>query len=220
MIIICGDFVRPNNPAIDLPRNSVWSVIGTIGGLNLNPENPAAFATRHFVTGIRFKPEDFEKVIPSGTGWVPVPPKSPVMPADSVPNEALTGRMPSIPPSLQYLPKIRFEEQIAIRQSEIKSLRRAAKERAEKDAALAAELAIIKAEQERAQKRDALLYADRELARATTALLDEIYRMNRGGANQPAAPVVSRHADELQPLARRHGYKLAAAGTLHVLTAL
>lgn len=113
-----------------------------------------------------------------------------------------------------------FEEQIAIRQSEIKSLRQAARKRAEKDAALAAELAIIKAEQERVERRNALLYADQELARATTHLLAEIYRLNNGGVNQPAAAVVSLHAAELQPLAKRHGYKLVAAGTLHVLTAL
>lgn len=208
MLIICGDFVRPNNPAIDLPRNSVWSVIGAIGGLDLYPENAAAFSARS-VTGLRFKPEDFEKVIPSSTGWVSAEDAKFAEHSD----EDATKTAPAGAQAT-------FEEQIAIRQSEIKSLRQAAKERAEKDAALAAELAIIKAEQERAQKRDALLYADRELARATTALLDEIYRMNRGGANQPAVPVVSLRADELQPLARRHGYKLVAAGTLHVLTAL
>ena len=113
-----------------------------------------------------------------------------------------------------------FEQQINIRQSEIKALREAAKERAAKDKALAAELAKIKAEQLRAQKRNALLYADRALARATVALLDEIGRMNNGGVNQPATPVISLWATELQPLAKRHGYKLAAAGTLHVLTPL
>lgn len=209
MIIICGDFVRPNNPAIELPRNSVWSVIGTIGGLNLNPENAAARASRHSVIGLRFKPEDFEKVAASVTGWVSAAPAK--FAAHSYEDSTKTA-----PAGAQAT----FEEQIAIRQSEIKSLRQAARKRAEKDAALAAELAIIKAEQERTQKRGALLYADRELARATTALLDEICRMNRGGANQPAVPVVSLHAAELQPLAKRHGYKLVAAGTLHVLTAL
>ena len=113
-----------------------------------------------------------------------------------------------------------FDEQIAIRQSEIKSLRQAAKERTAKDAALAAELAIIRAAQERVQRRNDLLYADQELARATTALLAEIARLNNGGVNQPVATLVSQRASELQPLAKRHGYKLAAAGTLHVLTAL
>ena len=200
MTIVRGDFVRAINPKLGLPASSVWLVARTIGVFTLEPFNATAKGYPGMWRGKVFSPADFEKVT----------------------SEPATAYAPAGPAGQAYTeaPQTTFDEQIAIRQAEIKSLRQAAKERTAKDAALAAELAIIKAEQERVQRRNDLLDADQELARATAVLLAEIYRLNNGGVNQPVPTRVSQRAAELQPLAKRHGYKLAAAGTLHVLTSL
>ena len=209
MTIKQGDVVRNIHWIPGIPIVALWCVLCVTddGLMKLEPFNSVAERTdpQYWRDG-RFSFADFEKA-PSERPATPVPlPTGQAPDAEAPP--ATAGAQPS------------FDEQIAIRQAEIKSLRQAAKDRAAKDADLAAELAFIRAAQERVQRRNDLLYADQELARATTALLAEIARLNNGGVNQPAATLVSQRAAELQPLAKRHGYKLAAAGTLHVLTAL
>ena len=207
MTIKKGDVVRNIHWIPGIPLVALWRVLCVTddGLMKLEPFNSVAERTdpQYWRDG-RFSFADFGKVT-SARPATPVPRR----PGSRPPAPAATaGAQPS------------FDEQIAIRQAEIKSLRQAAKDRAAKDADLAAELAFIRAAQERVQRRNDLLYADQELARATTALLAEIARLNNGGVNQPVATLVSQRAAELQPLAKRHGYKLAAAGTLHVLTAL
>ncbi len=204
MTIKKGDVVHNIRRIPGIPLAALWRVLCVTddGLVKLEPFNSVAERVdpKYWRDG-RFSFADFEKVTAErAADWG--------APRGSREQAATAGAQPS------------FDEQIAIRQAEIKSLRQAAKERAAKDADLAAELAIIKAEQERVQRRNGLLYADQELARATTALLAEIARLNNGGVNQPVATLVSQRAAEVQPLAKRHGYKLAAAGTLHVLTAL
>lgn len=41
-----GEYVRPNNPNPDLPRESVWYVVSAAGGLKLEPENAVAQAAK------------------------------------------------------------------------------------------------------------------------------------------------------------------------------
>lgn len=212
-----GDFVRPNNPALDLPRNSVWCVIGTFRGLSLHPENAEAKAARDYVAGLRFKPNDFEAVTAFNGQLVPVPPESPVMPADTVPNEAL--------------PKILFANadaaaaaKIAAEQaactttaysSMLESARKMERQRQkELREALAAKAkadkeAAARAKVEEARKAlSARLHADRCLALATLELIAEVARLHNGGPEAAAHTSIASHADQLQPLARSYGYRI------------
>lgn len=217
MIIVCGDCVRPNNPLLGLPLASVWRVIGTIRGLNLLPENAEAKAVRHFTAGLRFKPNDFEAVTAFNGQWVPVPPESPVMPADTVPNEAL--------------PKILFANadaaaaaKIAAEQaactttaysSMLESARKMERQRQkELREALAAKAkadkeAAARAKVEEARKAlSARLHAGRCLGEATLELIAEVSRLHNGGPEAAANPSIANHADQLQPLARSYGYRI------------
>ena len=218
-------------------------MIGTIAGLNLNPENAEAKAARHFVTGLRFKPADFDVVTEFHGYWVPIPAKSPAMPADTVPNEALTGRMSSSPASMQNLPKTMFANSDAVttataaaeqaslasahcvrlleaarkleaeRQQELREAK-AAKAKADKEAAARAKV------EEARKALSARLHADRLLALATIALLHEVTWLNNGGAERPAAEGIANHADQLQPLARSYGYRIVKPSTVALVVKL
>lgn len=216
MIIVCGDYVRPNNTV--LPSNTIWCVIGTIGGLRLNPANEKAKAARHFVDGLLFKPNDFDAVTEFNGQWVPVPPESTTMPADTVPNEALPNIMfgnaaavtiatvaaeqaanttAAIGNMLESARKLEAERKAELRAA------RAAKAKADKEAAARAKV------EEARKALSARLHADRCLADATLALIGEVSRLNNGGPEQPAAPSIATHCDQLQPLARSYGYRIA-----------
>lgn len=212
MIIARGDYVRPNNPALDLPRNSVWCVIGTIGGLNLLPANAEAKAFRHFTDGLRFKPDDFD-----------------AMPADTVPNEALPNIMPGNADAVTtaWFTAAAAAGTVDAYSSMLESARKAERQRKKElrealaFAAKADKEAAARAKVEEARKDlNARLHADRCLAEATLALVGEVSRLNNGGSEQPADHGIAAHYDQLQPLARSYGYRIAKPSMIALVVKL
>ncbi len=224
MLIGKGDLVRPNKIGLGLPLSSVWRVTCTIGGLELVPHNDRARDVQHRVAWLRYKPEDFEV--------------SERVDECSVPNEVLTERMSSSSTSLPPLPPTLFVNSGAVttaadavitasvdawqasldsahcarlleaarkreakRQQELREAK-AAKAKADKEAAARAKV------EEARKALSARLQADRCLALATLALIDEVAWLNSGGAERPAAKGIANHADQLQPLARSYGYRI------------
>lgn len=230
MTIIFGDYVRPNNTA--LPRDTVWRVLGTIGGLELSPANAAAKACPP-VAGLRFLADGFEVVYESHGQWLPLQPKSPVMPADTVPNEELPKIMFA---DADAATAARIAAEVAAAQASWVSaacagrLKDAQKLEAErrkelreaKDAkAKADKEAAARAKVEKARKAlAARLHDDRCLAEATLALIGEISRLNNGGSEQPAAHGIAAHCDQLQPLARSYGYRIAKPSMIALVVKL
>lgn len=90
-----------------------------------------------------------------------------------------------------------------------------AKAKAEAEAKRKAE-----AEKKAAEERQAIsdrLRQDRYLAEATVALISELSRLHNGGAEQPAASSIAAHAEQLQPLAKSYGYKIAKPGVIAIV---
>lgn len=99
----------------------------------------------------------------------------------------------------------------AERQEELRAAK-AAKAKADKEAA-----ARAKAEEAR-KALSSKLYADRCLAEATLELIAEVARMNNGGPEQLAHHSIAAHAEQLQPLAKSYGYRIAKPSMLaHVI---
>ena len=83
-----------------------------------------------------------------------------------------------------------------------------AKAKADKEAA-----AKAKAEEAKRQL-SARLHADRCLGEATLALIGEVARLNNGCAEQVAPASIAAHVDQLQPLAKSYGYRIAKPSML------
>ena len=85
---------------------------------------------------------------------------------------------------------------------------KAAKAKADKEAA-------ARAKREEARRAlAAKLYADRCLGEATLELIAEVSRLNNGGSEQVAAASIAQHIDQLQPLAKSYGYRIAKPSML------
>lgn len=242
MSIIRGDFVRPNNPSLGLPRGSVWRVVCTAGGLRLEPENNGAQIARHVALSCRYSEHNFDKVVLCRGQWVDA-----LSFLSSAPRpfyeEARTGRMYSVFPSPQNLPKPLFSsadavttatvaaEQASNAVAAIDNLResvrklevqhqqelreaKAAKAKADKEAAARAKV------EEARKALAAKLHADRCLGEATLALIAEVARMNNGGAERPADSSIASHCDQLQPLARSYGYRIAKPSMIALVVKL
>lgn len=232
MSIIRGDFVRPNNPSTGLPRGSVWRVACTTDALKLEPENNGARSACHLVRGRRFTPHNFDKVVLCRGQWVDVREADLLRVPSSFYDEVLTSRMSSSFPSPQNLPKPLFSSADAVttataaaeqasnavaaidklresvRKLEVQSQQelreaKAAKAKSDKEAAARAKVA------EARKALSAKLHADRCLGEATLALIAEVARLNNGGAERPADSSIAAHCDQLQPLARSYGYRIA-----------
>ena len=103
-------------------------------------------------------------------------------------------------------------------------LEAARKLEAERKAELqAAKVAKAKADKEAAAKAKveegkrqlaARLHADRCLGEATLALIAEVSRLNNGGSEQIASASIAQHVDQLQPLAKSYGYRIAKPSML------
>lgn len=95
----------------------------------------------------------------------------------------------------------------AERQEELR-IAKAAKAKADKEAA-------ARAKMEEARKAlAAKLHADRCLAEATLELIAEVSRLNNGGSEQVADASIAQHIDQLQPLAKSYGYRIAKPSML------
>lgn len=224
MLISKGDLVRPSKINLGLPLFSVWRVTSTIGGLKLYPYNGEAHGAHHLVTGLRFKPGDFNRQTLNAVGeWVdelPLPVSGDVMtecmssssppPRLPTPLFANSGAVTTATAAAEQASQARASyarllkdarKLEAKRQQELREAK-AAKAKADKEAA-----AKAKVEEDKRQLA-ARLHADRCLAEATLELIGEVAWLNNGYAERPAAVGIANHADQLQPLARSYGYRI------------
>ena len=226
-----GDFVRPNNNR-SLPQGSVWRVICSAGALKLEPENDVAKRVeRSAFDGLRFSAQYFDKVVRCRGQWVsvrdaesrfgptsffeddvltavPAPePAQRLTHADDVARAAAAAeRAASTTAAIgTMLESARKQERQ--RQEELR-IAKAAKAKADKEAA-----ARAKAEEAR-KALAAKLHADRCLAEATLELIAEVSRLNNGGSEQVADASIAQHIDQLQPLAKSYGYRIAKPSML------
>lgn len=223
-----GDFVRPNNNRT-LPPGSVWRVICSAGALRLEPENDVAKRVERSVfDGFRFAAQYFDKVVRCRGQWVSV--RDTELPFGSTEDDVLTA-IPAPEPAqrlthaddvdrasfaagqaasataamhrlLEDARKLEAERQEELR------IAKAAKAKADKEAA-----ARVKAEEAR-RALAAKLYADRCLGEATLELIAEVSRLNNGGSEQVADASIAQHIDQLQPLAKSYGYRIAKPSML------
>ena len=61
------------------------------------------------------------------------------------------------------------------------------------------------------------LHKDRDLAAATAALIAELSRLHNGGVEKESAAIIAMHAEQLQPLAKSYGYKIAKPGVIAIV---
>ena len=234
MSIIRGDFVRPNNPGVGLPRGSVWRVICTAGALTLDAENDEARRYRLRGAGRRFHSSDFDKVIMYRGQWVDArefyddevtgltegscaSPQNMPKPDDMVPKPEAVAARAAEQASRATAEVERLLESARKREAESKAeLRaaRAAKAKADKEAAARAK--VEEARKELAAK----LHADRCLGEATLELIAEVSRLNNGGEERTADPSIAAHCDQLQPLARSYGYRIAKPSMIALVVKL
>lgn len=241
MSITLGDFVRPNNPAaVRLPRDSVWRVVCADGALKLDAENDEARRYLHRALGRRFHNSNFDKVVLCRGQWGAVREEICLREPDSCFDDVMTGRMANSCAEQQSMPEpkpdavtvaARAAEQASRSAAEIQRLLESARKlEAERKAELrAARAAKAKANKEaaarakREEARKALaakLYADRCLGEATLELIAEVARLNNGGAERPADFTIATHRDQLQPLARSYGYRIAKPSMIALVVKL
>lgn len=244
MTIQCGDYVRPNSPSTNLPRDGVWRVICTNGGLKLKAVNNIAGTAIRNVVGCRFSPQAFNTVKLCRGEWVDVLTAELRFGYASVfDDDVLTGRMSSHFPSPQNLPKAGPRNAAAVTAATVAAeqaanatvaieglLEAAQKLEAERQEELrAAKAAQAKADKEAAARakaeeaRKALaakLHADRCLGEATLDLIAEVYRLNNGGEERPATSSIAAHCDQLQALARSYGYRIAKPSMIALVVKL
>lgn len=250
MSVFRGDFVRPNNPGPGLPQGSVWRVVCTAGALKLEPENDAARSAHDVVRGCRFSPRNFDKVVLCRGKWVGVRDADFLRAPASFYDDVLPVRMASSFPSPQNLPKFPFSSadagttatgnaeqalstavaidhmrvvvrQLKSQQQEELRAAKAAKAKADKEAAARAKEAAARAKVDEARKAlAAKLHADRCLGEATLALIAEVSRLNNGGAERPADTSIATHCDQLQALARSYGYRIVKPSMIALVVKL
>ena len=232
-----GDYVRPNTTSLGLPKGSVWRVscsAGLVGTIKLEPENEnARCVNRRATDGCRFPPQYFDKVVLCRGQWLAVDeavslsePFDPFLAFAMSPFERSQN--------FQNLPKTQTNA-VATAKANLTNAANAAaaieglledarKMEAECEGELqAAKVAKAKADKEAAAKAkaeeakrqlSARLFADRCLGEATLELIAEVSRLNNGGSEQVAHSSIAAHVDQLQPLAKSYGYRIAKPSLL------
>ena len=243
MKITQGDFVRPSNSFFGLPLDSVWRVISADGALKLEPENDAARNASGGWLGHRYPHYNFDKVVLFRGQWVNAldvqAPGDPYSFLDGV----LTGRMPSSFPSPSNIPQPLLTSADAVttatdaaeqaaRQAEVlaellESSRKRERQRLEElreakaAKAKADKVAAARAKADEARRAlSAKLHADRCLGEATLDLIAEVSRLNNGGPEKTAAASIAAHVEQLQPLARSYGYRIAKPSLIALVVPL
>ena len=242
MIIKRCDFVRAINPKLGLPPGSVWSVRCAADGLKLNPFNESAKRADPLSwRGVRFSPDNFEKVTkirdvwqawPVETNWMAANDeavrnfleKSTIMqelsdqPINRAPvtavdiaNSQLASAANAVK-DYQHLLQNARELESASRQA----LRLAKAAQAKDDKEAAAKAKVVEAQRQLAAR----LHDDRCLADATLELIGEVSRLNNGGAEKAAPPGVAMHAAQLQPLAKSYGYRIVKPSLIAIVVKL
>ena len=77
--------------------------------------------------------------------------------------------------------------------------------------------AQYEAEQEHKAAFSKRLDDDQALAQATYSLLEEMRRLFSGGREQLAAAIITKHANQLDALAKSYGYKIIRTGARSVV---
>ena len=239
MTIQRGDYVRPNTPSTGLPRASVWRVVCSAGALKLEPENETSRCVNRRATyGCRFPAQHFDKVVLCRGQWVEAneadllrdtadpfwacdmgvtesynPPCSPI--SQSLPKtqisavakaEANLANAADATAALAGLLEASRKLE-AVHAFELQAAK-AAKAKADKEAAAKAKAEEVK------RQLAARLHADRCLGEATLELIAEVSRLNNGGSEHVAHSSIADHVDQLQPLAKSYGYRIAKPSLL------
>lgn len=234
---IPGDYVRPMYGCLGLPYGSVWVVrVCGPGKVELGPVDTGP--THHpasYVLGRTFDDRKFEKVILCGGRWQGVAPRYKTLKHDPGLLTFLAEDDPTtvrVSRSFQSIHKAsdgvesadKLVELAAAALVDAKQLAREAREKAKADAkAEAKRKAAADASQKALVERQAIsarLHKDRELALATVSLIAEIARLHNGGPEQDAAPYIAMHVEQLQPLAKSYGYKIAKPGVIAIVVKL
>lgn len=240
MKITQGDFVRPSNSFFGLPLDSVWRVVSAEGALKLEPENDAARNASGGWLGHRYPHYNFDRVVLFRGKWV-LPMLIPGVGDHSA--DALSHHIASSGTSTQNIPQPVLTSADAVttatdaaeqaarqaaalhellesarnrerqRQEELREAK-AAKSKADKIAA-----ARVKADEAR-RALSAKLHADRCLGEATLDLIAEVSRLNNGGPEKTAAASIAAHVEQLQPLARSYGYRIAKPSMIALVVPL
>ena len=242
MTIQRGDYVRPNNTIVGLPRGSVWYVACSAGALKLEAENGSAqYVNRRATDGCRFPPQYFDKVMLCRGQWVAAnevdllrdtadsslafdmgvtdprpsynPPSSPIsqslpktQPSAVATAEAALSNAANATAALAGLLEANRKLE-AVHAFELQAAK-VAKAKADKEAAAKAKV------EEAKRQLSARLHADRCLGEATLALIGEVSRLNNGGSEHVAHSSIAAHVDQLQPLAKSYGYRIAKPSLL------
>lgn len=144
------------------------------------------------------------------TNWKPIPAPEPAQRlthADDVDRAAAAAEQAARQAEAidELLKSARKQERQS--QEELREAK-AAKAKADKEAA-------ARAKMEEARKAlAAKLHADRCLAEATLELIAEVSRLNNGGSEQVANASIAQHINQLQPLAKSYGYRIAKPSML------
>ena len=217
-----GDYVRPNNPSLGLPHNSVWRVVCSDGALKLEPENGyARIVPRDATAGCRFPEEYFDKVVLCSGQWVAANEVDSLAATDptsrtqahlnSAANavakaEANLANAADATAALAGLLEANRTLE-AVHAFELQAAK-AAKTKADKEAAAKAKV------EEAKRQLSARLHADCRLGEATLALIGEVSRLHNGGSEQVAHSSIANHVDQLQALAKSYGYRIVKPSML------
>lgn len=220
---IPGDYVRPINPAAGLPCGSVWVVSRyhnkARGAVELCASSLTArdsYPPSH-VIGRVFADHNFEKVVMVGGQWKAAPSRTVmVAPVElGVPAEQLIAMADPVESADMLV-----EQAAAALAAAKESARKAREEARARDKAEAKRRAAVESAKRAFEEHRAIehrLHKDRGLAEATVALIAELSRLHNGGAEQPAASSIAEHAEQLQPLAKSYGYKIAKPGVIAIV---
>lgn len=106
------------------------------------------------------------------------------------------------------------EQKLAAAKDQARKQREVAAQKA-KEQAKADKEAAAKAKVEEAKRQlSARLDADCCLGEATLALIAEVSRLHNGGPEHVAHSSIANHVDQLQPLAKSYGYRIAKPSLL------
>lgn len=241
MKITQGDFVRPSNSFFGLPLDSVWRVVSAEGALKLEPENDAARVTNNVWVGNRYPYYNFDKVVLLHGQWVNALGAQALDDHFPAYADMLIGRVPS--PAPQSIPQPvlssadavttateaaeQAARQAAVLNELLESARKRERQRQEElreakaAKAKADKVAAARAKADEARRvLSAKLHADRCLGEATLDLIAEVSRLNNGGPEKTAAASIAAHVEQLQPLARSYGYRIAKPSMIALVVPL
>ena len=244
MKIIQGDFVRPSNSLFGLPLDSVWRVVSADGALKLEPENDVARNAKIGWLGHRYPHYNFDRVVLFRGKWVrpldvrelvnhspecedPLPParlREYQRPVKDIPQPVLTSA-DAVATAMEAAEEA--ARQAKVLNELLESARKRERQRqAELREAKAAEAKADKVAAARAKADEARrvlsakLHADRCLGEATLDLIAEVSRLNNGGPEKTVAASIAAHVEQLQPLARSYGYRIAKPSMIALVVPL